>query len=167
MLGLIASAAMRDQAKAIAADLPARRREIGAFVADSRRLTEEVRRLSAASAYAAAPAKIRETVNFLDEYLSLSIAEQFAPLLGAIRAAQAPSAAAAPEDSQISELIARENAYRVASGYPSVADQATVWGFNGTERPGAVYLAAVLPVTTKKACLLSDLWSGRTGCHGY
>ena len=31
-----------------------------------------------------------------------------------------------------------------------------IWGFNGTERPGAVYLAAVLAAHAQKVCLLLE-----------
>ena len=38
-----------------------------------------------------------------------------------------------------------------------------VWGFNGTERPGAVYLAAVLAGHTQKGIPLRHLRQGRPG----
>lgn len=125
LLGAIASAAMRDQARGLAANLPARRGEISALVSDARSLVAEVRSLRASLDDPASPATVRETVNFLDEFLSLSISEHFVPLLGAIRKDPALREALAPEDHEIAELIQSEDAYRAVSGYPSVVDKAT------------------------------------------
>ena len=43
-----------------------------------------------------------------------------------------------------------------------------IWGFNGTERPGAVYLAAVLAGHSQKGTSgIFDLWKGRAGSRLY
>ena len=63
-------------------------------------------------------------MDFLDEYLSLTISENFAPLLGAVRRAP-PAADSARVESEIESLIRGEDNYRAASGYASVVDKAT------------------------------------------
>ena len=40
-----------------------------------------------------------------------------------------------------------------------------VWGFNGTERPGAVYLAAVLAAHNQRPTGIWYLRKRRSGCH--
>jgi hypothetical protein len=156
LLGVVASAAMRDQAAGIAAELPARRGEIGGLVDDARKLAGEIRSLKAVLADPSIPVKIRETATFLDEYLSLSIAEHFVPLLAAIRKEPALSEAPAAEDREVAELIKSEDAYRAASGYPSVVDKPT--GSEALFYRRAVlkkYFSSVLDLETQ-----TDNWSG-------
>ena len=43
-----------------------------------------------------------------------------------------------------------------------------IWGFNGTERPGAVYLAAVLAAHSQKGIpRIFDIWPRCAGCGRY
>jgi hypothetical protein len=89
----------------------------------SERLMAEVRALKAAAA--AAPEKVKETVAFLDEFLSLSVAEHSMRLLSALREDPAVDAALAAEDARLAALIRSEDQARAHAGYPSVVDKAS------------------------------------------
>jgi hypothetical protein len=130
LLGKIASVALRNQAGALAAfaaaakpDIPTLSAGANRLAADSIRLIGEVRALKSASA--AAPEKVRETAAFLDEFLSLSVAEHLVTLLDAIRRKPELASALALEDARLAGLIKSEDAARAAAGYPSIVDKAT------------------------------------------
>ena len=134
MLGAIASISLRDQIGILSDGLteaardperlPELRERIGSLRRETAALAGEVRAARIGLTAAGAPAKVSETAAFMDEFLSLSIAEHFVRLLSAIRQDPAVREALADEDRQIAELVRSEDAYRAAAGFPSVVDKA-------------------------------------------
>jgi len=132
LLGCVIKGEIRDHARAFISELEAcsARGEGGgrmfdgegfsAFLADLRKLVDEVHSLKAGIMDPVVPVRLKETYKFLDEYLSLTIEEHLAPPLAALRGCSHQPGGPSELEKVLTELVFSQGRYRSAMGYPSV-----------------------------------------------
>lgn len=90
------------------------------FLADLKKLEIALSSLKAEVSDPAVPLKVRETMAFFDEYVSLILEEYLTSLLEALRASPGPAERFAGIEKDVLAIVTAQNRYRQAMKYPSV-----------------------------------------------
>ncbi len=133
LLGCIIRGEIRDYVKVFSEGLAAYRAAVpaargkfflgeglGNFLADLKRLEAALASLKAEISDPAVPLKVRETMAFFDEYVSLVLEEYLTSLIEVLRSAPEVKARFPEIESGVLAIVTAQNRYRQAMKYPSV-----------------------------------------------